>query len=270
MPRRSSLTLAGVSLIGAAAFLWPLWASPEASTAAHSSDAPYLMVLLLPLLLAAAFSSMAEGELDAKSVAVLGVLAAAGAIMRMPTGGLAGTEMVFFLMLPGGRVMGRTFGFLLGCCTLFASALLTGGVGPWLPFQMLGAAWIGYGAGLLPRARGRVEIALLIAYGSMASMVYGLVMNMWFWPFAVGSDTEISFVASDPVWENLGRFWAFHVATSLGWDVLRAATVAMLCVVLGRPVLAALRRARRRAAFDAPVDFATDPPAQLVRTPVDS
>lgn len=256
-PSRSSLTLAGISVIGAAAFLWPLWASPAPSTAAHSTDAPYLMVLILPLLLAATFSSMSEGELDAKAVAVLGVLAAAGAVMRMPTGGLAGTEMVFFLMLPGGRVMGRTFGFLLGCCTLFASALLTGGVGPWLPFQMLGAAWIGYGAGILPRARGRLEIAVLIAYGAAASMVYGMVMNLWFWPFAVGSDTSISFVPGDPLWDNLGRFWAFHVATSLGWDVLRAATVAVLCVVLGAPILAALRRARRRAAFDDPVTFAT-------------
>ena len=41
------------------------------------------------------------------------------------------------------------------------SALVTGGVGPWLPFQMLGAAWVGLGAGLLPPAKGRAEIVLL-------------------------------------------------------------------------------------------------------------
>ena len=29
--------------------------------------------------------------------------------------------------------------------------LVTGGVGPWLPFQMLGASWVAMGAGLLPR-----------------------------------------------------------------------------------------------------------------------
>ena len=40
---------------------------------------------------------------------------------------------------------------------MFASALLTGGVGPWLPFQMLCAAWVGFFAGCLPPARGRAR-----------------------------------------------------------------------------------------------------------------
>ena len=42
------------------------------------------------------------------------------------------------------------FGFALGCTSLFASALLTAGVGPWLPFQMICAAWVGMGAGFVP------------------------------------------------------------------------------------------------------------------------
>jgi energy-coupling factor transport system substrate-specific component len=42
---------------------------------------------------------------------------------------------------------------------------------------MLGAAWFGLGAGLLPAARGRAEIALLAAYGSVAALLYGALMN---------------------------------------------------------------------------------------------
>ncbi len=41
----------------------------------------------------------------------------------------------------------------------------------------------------------------------------------------------------------------------MGFDISRAVTNAVLVLLLGRPVLAALRRAARRAAFDAPVVY---------------
>jgi energy-coupling factor transport system substrate-specific component len=163
---------------------------------------------------------------------------------------------VFFLLLPAGRVLGRGFGFVLGAVTLFASALLTAGVGPWLPFQMLAAAWVGFFAGCLPPARGRVELALLAAYGAVAGLAYGLVMNLWFWPFGGGYGTGLSYVPGDPVLSNLHRFWAFHLATSLAWDLPRAASNVVLVLLAGRPVLGALRRAARRAAFGAVPDLA--------------
>jgi len=49
-----------------------------------------------------------------------------------------------------GRVMGPGFGFVLGNAAMFASAALTGGGGPWLPFQMLAAGGVGVVAGLVP------------------------------------------------------------------------------------------------------------------------
>ena len=160
------------------------------------------------------------------------------------------------MLILAGRVYGPGFGFVLGSTTLFASALLTGGIGPWLPFQMLASSWVGLGAGLLPRARGRAELALLAAYGVFAAYAYGFLLNMWFWPFSIGADTQLSFVAGDPVLENLHRFFLYTVATStLGWDTGRAITNALAILVLGPAVLAVLRRSTRRAAFDAPVEF---------------
>lgn len=87
---------------------------------------------------------------------------------------------MFSLLILGRRVFGVGFGFVLGATTLFASALVTGGVGPWLPFQMLAAAWVGWGAGLLPPLRGRAEIAMLAAYGTLAGLAYGLLLNLSF------------------------------------------------------------------------------------------
>ena len=80
-------------------------------------------------------------------------------------------------------------------------------------------------------------------------------MNLSFWPFAAGDGTGLSFVAGDPVLENLRRFVLFTLATSLGWDLGRAVTNVVLIALTGRAVLSTLRRAARKAAFDAPVRF---------------
>ncbi|WP_299447146.1 ECF transporter S component [uncultured Phycicoccus sp.] len=251
---RSTVAVALVSLAGVVAFGWPLLVSPE-SGLAHSTDAPLVFALVLPLLLAVVLAEIAEGGLDVKAVAMLGVLSAVGAALRPLGAGTAGLETVFFLLVLGGRVFGPGFGFVQGAVTLFASALITGGVGPWLPFQMLGAAWVGWGAGLLPRARGRREVALLAGYGALAGLAYGMLLNLSFWPFSTGGATGLSFVAGAPLTENLHRFVVFSLATSLGWDLGRALTNVVLISVTARPVLGALRRAARRAAFDAPVRF---------------
>jgi energy-coupling factor transport system substrate-specific component len=252
------LLVAGFAL-GVVAFAWPLFAGSSSSIdSAHSTDAPWLFVVLIPLLLGVILAELAEGSLDAKAVALLGVLAACGAALRLPSGGVAGFEPVFFLLVPAGRVFGRGFGFVLGALTLFVSALLTGGVGPWLPFQMFGAAWIGFFAGCLPPMRGRAEVFLLAAYGAIAALAYGLVMNLWFWPFITGTDTSVSYVAGAPVAQNLGRFWAFHVSTSFGFDIPRAVFTGVFLLIAGRPILGAFRRVARRAAFEQPVSFETD------------
>ncbi|OEJ38865.1 ECF transporter S component [Streptomyces agglomeratus] len=258
---RSVAALLLVSTIGVIAFGWPLLADPASGLSRdHSQDAPWLLSALLPLLVAVVVATIADAGLDAKAVAMLGVLAAVGAALRPLGAGTAGLEPMFFLMLLSGRVLGPGFGFVLGSVTMFASALLTGGVGPWMPFQMLSLGWFTMGAGLLPgawRLRGRAELALLAAYGCLAAFLYGLVMNLQGWPY-IGGDaaTGTSFVPGDPLHENLVRFLVYYVTTSLGWDLGRATLTVVLTLTVGGTLLRALRRATRRAAFEAQVTFA--------------
>jgi energy-coupling factor transport system substrate-specific component len=251
---RAALALSVVSGVGLLAFTWPLFVQPGSDLAGRA-DAPWLFVVLLPLMIGVVLAEVADGGMDAKSVAVLGVLAAVGAALRPLGGGVAGFEPVFFLLVLAGRALGRGFGLVLGSVTLFASALLTAGVGPWLPFQMLAAGWVGFLAGCLPRATGKAEVVLLTAYGAVAGLAYGLLMNLWLWPFTLGLDSDISYVAGDPLTENLGRFIAFTLVTSLGFDIPRALTTAALVAIAARPVLLALRRASRRAEFEAVATF---------------
>jgi energy-coupling factor transport system substrate-specific component len=243
------------SAFGLIAYTWPFFVDPGAGLG-HDVDAPYVFALLLPLLLAVVLAEVADGGMDSKAIAMLGVLAAAGAVLRPLSGGVTGFQPMFVVIVLGGRALGPGFGFALGASTMFASALFTGGVGPWLPFQMLAAAWMGLGAGLLPRATGRPETVLLAGYAAFAGLAYGLLLNLWFWPFTGGLAEQLAFVAGAPLGENVGRFLAFSLATSLGVDLPRAIGSAVLILVFGAPLLRALRRSARRAAFDAAPAFA--------------
>jgi energy-coupling factor transport system substrate-specific component len=255
---RSTAALLLVGAVGVVAFGWPFLAPPSSQISTHAQDAPWLFAGLLALLVAVVGATISESGLGPKAVAMLGVLAATGAALRPIGAGTAGIEPMFFLMVLSGRVLGPGFGFTLGSLTMFASALLTGGVGPWLPFQMLAMGWFTMGAGLLPgpdRLRGRTELALLAAYGFLAAFAYGTVMNLAGWPFMGALASNIAFDAHAGVPANLARFVAYCLATSLGWDLGRAVCTVVLTLVLGPALLRALRRATRRAAFETGVTF---------------
>ena len=81
MRPRTAASLVLVSAIGVAAFGWPFLVDAGPGLA-HAADAPWLFAALLPLLLVVVVAQLAEGEMDAKSVAMLGVLAAVGTGLR--------------------------------------------------------------------------------------------------------------------------------------------------------------------------------------------
>jgi len=253
---RSALVLTLASVAGLMMFVWPLLVRVEPQGLQHGTDAPFLFVAILPVLIVVVLAELSEGGMDSKALAMLGVLSAINAALRPLGAGTAGIETVFFMLVLAGRVFGAGFGFVLGCTSLFASALLTAGVGPWLPFQMMASAWIGMGAGLLPRrVTGKAEIAMLVGYGIVVAYGFGFLMNLWFWPFVTGAEVDyhdgsLSYVAGAPVLENLHRFAVFTLLTSTaGWDTGRAITNTAAILVLGPAVLATLRRAARKASY---------------------
>ncbi len=253
MRRRSALTVAMGTFVGAVAFLWPFVVAPG-KIGSSLAAAPIFGALLI-LVVAVVFAEIAEGGMDSKAVAMLGVLSAVNAALRPLGAGTAGVETVFFVLVLAGRVFGPGFGFALGSTSLFASALLTGGVGPWLPYQMFGCAWVGMFAGLLPRVRGRAEILMLAAYGAVSGYVFGFLLNLSFWPFSTDPNSSIAYVPGASFTEQWHRYLVFDATTSLGWDTGRAVTNFVCILVVGPIVLGTLRRAARRAAFEAPVEF---------------
>ncbi|MDR2930189.1 MAG: ECF transporter S component [Propionibacteriaceae bacterium] len=264
---KSAGLLGVVTVAGLGMFAWPLLIPATEDTSAITT--PFAFVVLLPVLVLLVLAQIAERGIDAKALAILGVLSAVNAALRPLGAGTGGVETVFFLLILAGRVFGPGFGFVLGCTSLFVSALLTAGVGPWMPFQMMASAWLGMGAGLLPQRvgsrliRGRWEVAMLVAYGVVSAYLFGAIMNLWFWPFLtgpeMGSDPSLSYVPGAGLLDNLGRFGWYTLLTSTAvWDTGRAITNAVLLVVVGPRLLAVLRRSVRRARFNPVVEFEVD------------
>jgi energy-coupling factor transport system substrate-specific component len=244
---RSAITMSLATVLGLVGFAWPFVVRPGAF--GNAEFAPLLFGVLLLLVLAVVFATVADGGIDAKALAMLGVLSAVIAALRPLGAGTAGIEPVFFVIVLAGRVFGAGFGFSLGCTSLFASALVTGGVGPWLPYQMFGCAWIGLVAGLLPPMRGRPEIVMLACYGAVSGYVFGLLSNLSFWPFALDPSSSIAYLPGAPFVTQWHRYLVYDATTSLAWDTGRAITSFLLILIAGPALLATLRRAARRARF---------------------
>jgi energy-coupling factor transport system ATP-binding protein len=245
MPRAVELAiLAAANVLALGAFCWPLAAAALPQDAAAAL--PYAALAIAPLAVVAIVISLDGSVRSAHTVALLGVLAAVGSAVRVASTGVGGVEAVFVLLILAGRAFGARFGMLLGAATIAISSALWSGIGPWSPFQIFACAWVGAGAGLLPRSvRGKAELWMLCAYGVVASYVFGLLTNLWFWPFAVGTGTGISYEPGAPLSTNLSSFLLYSFITSTaGWDTLRAVTTIVGIALVGRAILAALRRAK--------------------------
>ena len=241
--------LVGVNLLGLLAFIWPfvLPLAPGMDEN-HKSDGPLILVTLLICLGAVLFVELGRGGLGPKAVALLGVLGAAMVALRLP-GFVAGFSAMFIVVLVAGNAFGPGFGFLLGAVGTFASGLFIGGLGPWLPFQMVAVGWVGAGAGFLPKGSWGVRIGALAAYGFVSGYLFGAVMNLWSWPFLAGG-SALGWDPGNGAITNLRHYLAYYAATSLAWDTFRAIGNVVLVLALARPLLGSLDRAARRMRLD--------------------
>jgi energy-coupling factor transport system substrate-specific component len=243
----SKLILLVAALGSLLMFSWPLLI--KGSGVSDSSLAQVAFIVMMPVLILVILTEVSAGVIPIQRLALLAVLTALNSVVRMLGAGFAGIETAFFLIIIAGYIFRSSFGFAMGMLSLFLSALLTGGVGPWLPFQMMAAGLVGIGAGVLPRFnRTWLQIALLTGYAIISSFTYGALMTLWNWPFLAGVDSGLSFIPGAGLWANLQRFWQYQILTGgLIWDAGRAITTSILIAVTGPALLASLRRAASRA-----------------------
>lgn len=243
--------------IGVVALIYPfllarLPAASGGDSLLRAGETPLLATLLVSLCLAVLLVELQSQAAGAKTVAALGIMVAATATLRFIEVGIpgpAGFSPIFAPIILGGYVFGPRFGFLLGAMSLLVSAFITAGVGPWLPYQMFTAGWVGLTAGWLPHPRRpQVEIGLLIGFGLFWGFLYGAIMNLYTWPYLVG-DTRGSWAPGAGVADTVRRYIFFYMTTSLIWDAAAALGNGVLLGVLGIPVVRALVRFRDKLQF---------------------
>lgn len=260
----SGLIYALCLLLGIVALLYPFLQATAPTTPnmgqARAADAPLLMAVLVGLIFLVMLAEVQEQAVSAKTMALLGVLVAINSVLRfveVAIPGPGGFTPIWVLIVLAGYVYGARFGFLMGALTLAVSAVITGGVGPWLPAQMFTAGWMGLSAPLarpLVRAVGgqassRREVWALAAFAGLWGLAYGVIINLWFWPFMMGPPDQY-YQAGLTLAEVVRRYAAFYALTSLVWDSVAVVGNVALTLAFGASVLSALRRFQQRFDFE--------------------
>lgn len=270
LPAGSFLVLAGASLVGLASFLYPfilpMTISQATNQDGNAAVAPYVFAAVGAMSVLALLVTVTprQGSSRSREVALLGVLVAIDAVLRLVPSVLGATP-IFLLIVLTGVAFGPLFGFQMGTLSLLFSAFVTGGVGPWLPFQMLAAGWIGMSAGWLPhRGPHWLRLAVIALFAAVWGFLFGALMNLWFWPFsAPGGGVDASLYWSPELGgiETLQRYSRFYLVTSFGFDAARAIGNVVLVAVFASPILRLLERYRDRFTWEPWTEFEHPVPA---------
>ncbi len=265
----SGIIITLASLIGAVAFVapfcWPQIAQNTASLGPQGNAQIFLVAILALSLGALVFEAQGQA-MNAKVIALLGVLIAINSALRFAENALPGPggfTPVFMLIILTGAVFGARIGFLMGALSMLASAIFTGGVGPWLPYQMFTAGWMGLSASILdfrfaifdsPQSKiqnrkSKIQFASLLIFSAVWGFLYGAIMNLWSWPFQAGDPAQ-SWQAGLSVLDGVKRYAVFYVVTSLWWDAFAAIGNVMLVALFGLPTLKALQRFKGKFLFE--------------------
>jgi energy-coupling factor transport system substrate-specific component len=261
--------IAVVSLAGALLFVWPflgLGLPPEVPA----------LTVTIGAVAGLALMEFGARRLDSGRLALLAALAAIDAALRLAlVSGIGGFSPIFFLVIAAGYEFGVSYGFLVGAFSLLVSALVTGGVGPWLPYEVFAVGWVGASAGaagtavrLLRAANSsgrpsssssgrretwrpdRVDIAALVVVAIATGFAYGALTDIWGWVAFYRGVSNIGWIPGLSPADTLAQFGRYYAVTSLGWDSFRAFGDALAIVVLGSPVLMSLGRLRARLGFE--------------------
>jgi energy-coupling factor transport system substrate-specific component len=246
----SKIAIAIAGLSSLLMFAWPLLIATQNQS--ENALAQSVFIALMPIVIVLTLVEFATGEIGSRQLAILGVLTAVNAVIRLLGAGTAGIETAFFLIIIGGYVFRSSFGFILGSTSILVSALLGAGVGPWLPFQMMAAGLVGLGAGALPRfANKKLQVGTLIVFAIFASFAYGALMTLWNWPFLAGTGSAVAYSGGAPLLRNLSHFINYEILTGgFIWDSGRAITTSILIALTAPALLATLKRAANRAGFE--------------------
>ena len=197
------------------------------------------LVVLLLIFAAITFERTRPKPRDLMPVVVLTALAILGRVVMMP---IPNFQPATALIIMAGFFFGRNAGLLCGMLVAFISNMIMV-QGPWTPWQMLAWGLVGYGAGMLgdmfrsrdialiakvakaqtscmlAKLRGRSGQIIIIIYGVVTSMLFGMIMDLQFF-IAYAWETG---------WSGLIATWTMGFSMNVAHAV---STLAFLILVL--------------------------------------
>lgn len=260
---RSRAALLIIGLLGAGWLGWPVWSSFTApGRDALETETPFLLAALLGLLGVLTTSIWLDAGRRASIFGPILLIAGVDVVFRliMSPGG-AGIEPVYALPLLAGAALGAPAGFLTGAVAALCSSIALGLVDTPLVGQIL--VWGLWGAvgGLLRGLRPAVAWATAVIVAIPMGLITGLALNITGWTGERDAVTG-GFLPGLPPLDALQRLTDYTLATSLAFDLTRGVVNALIVLVIGLPVLRALRQVfgARVTTVSAP----TEPPPPVV------
>jgi energy-coupling factor transport system substrate-specific component len=168
---------------------------------------------------------------DARIVALVGTLAAFGALGRIAFAAIPNVKPTTDIVLIAGFALGGAPGYVVGAVAALSSNFFFG-QGPWTPWQMAGWGLVGIGGALLARGtRGRIGRASLAAISFVVGFAFTALQDVGDW--VTYSDHSLA---------QLG----VYVGKGLGFDLIHACGCFAFALAFGPSMIRALRRFRKR------------------------
>ncbi|MBJ7473286.1 MAG: hypothetical protein JHD16_18405, partial [Solirubrobacteraceae bacterium] len=171
---------------------------------------------------------------DPRTIALIAAMAALAVAGRIAFAPVAGVKPTTDIVLLAGFAFGATPGFIVGCSTALISNVVFG-QGLHTPWQMLAWGGVGIFGALIARALGgrppnAASLALLCA---IAALAFTLFMDVSVWVQTAPSHSLEEYLAI--------------LAVGVPFLIAHMVGSAAFALAFGRPMLAALERAKRRA-----------------------
>jgi len=203
--------------------------------------------VVLGLALVAGFAWYERSRPPAKVVTLVAALAALAIVGRIAFAPIPNVKPTTDIVLLTGFALGGAPGFCVGAVTALISNFFFL-QGPWTPWQMVAWGGVGIaGAGLARLTRGRElgRVPLALACGA-AGLAFGAFMDLYIWTLGA-EQTPVAYLTVS--------------ASSLPFNVAHMAGNFVFCLLIGPPLVRALRRYRRR------VEVRWPAPAAAARAP---
>ena len=232
---RGPMMVAGLAatVIG---FGWPFLAAGHPGVLAGDAMAPVVVAGVLALVLVWLLAEVTRGGLDAKAVALLGLLTALGVALRAV--GSRGRRARTHVRAghPGGPGFRRDLRLLLRHgpddhqCAAHRWRRALAAV------PAAATSWLGLAAARCLHGERAVgtRAYLLGLLAAPAALLYGALLNLSFWPLTSTLAPRWPIEPTDTLASNLTHYLTFYFATSLGWDIARAAWTLLALTSRGR------------------------------------